>query len=140
MKRMGIAVLACALAPWAGALAFQNQNPPPPQRGEGGGQRRGMPSVEDQVKDLGEKLQLTDGQKTKVKAILEDQRTQMQNLMKDDAMSREDSMTKMRSLREAADGKIRDILNDDQKKKYDQILQERRDRMRQRQQGGDAPK
>jgi len=55
-------------------------------------------------------------------------------------MSQEDKMAKGRALRETANGKIRDLLTDDQKKKFDQMEQERRDRMKQRQQGGDTPK
>lgn len=137
MKRLAIAVLACALVPCAGAVARSLQDPPP--GGPGGGQRRGMMTVDEQVKELDEKLQLTDEQKTKIKAILEDQRKQAGAVMQDESMSREDKMAKMRNIREATDGKIRDLLNDDQKKKFDQMLQERRDRMRQRQQGGGEP-
>ena len=89
--------------------AFAQQNPPP---GEGG--QQGQP-------------------------VLEDQRTQMQALMKDDSLSQDDRRSKGRSIRESTDSKIRDVLTDDQKKKYDAWQQEMRDRMRQRQQGGDNP-
>lgn len=123
----------CLLA--VGALAQQN----PPAQGGGDDQgrpRRGMPSVDDQVKTLTEKLSLTDDQQGKVKTILEDTRSQMMKVMQDDSMSREDKMAKGRSLREAANGKIRDLLTDDQKKKFDDMQKEMQDRMRQRQQGG----
>lgn len=123
----------CLLA--VGALAQQN----PPAQGGGDDQgrpRRGMPSVDDQVKTLTEKLSLTDDQQGKVKTILEDTRSQMVKVMQDDSMSREDKMAKGRSLREAANGKIRDLLTDDQKKKFDDMQKEMQDRMRQRQQGG----
>jgi hypothetical protein len=56
--------------------------------------------------------------------------------MQDESMSREDKMAKGRSLREAANSKIRDLLNDDQKKKFDDLQKEMQER-RQRQQGGD---
>ncbi|HEY7405462.1 MAG TPA: hypothetical protein VIB39_18185 [Candidatus Angelobacter sp.] len=126
----------CLMA--VGAWAQQN---PPAQGGDDdqGRPRRGMPSVEDQVKTLADRLSLSDDQQTKVKAILEDTRSQMMKLMQDDSMSREDKMAKGRSLREAANGKIRDLLNDDQKKKFDELQKEMQDRMRQRQQsGGDS--
>jgi Spy/CpxP family protein refolding chaperone len=96
-------------------------------------------NVEDQVKQLTERLNLTDDQQGKVKAILEDGRTQMQKLRGDDSMSQEDKMSKMRSIHDATTAKIRDILTDDQKKKFDELEQERRERMKQRQQGGGEP-
>jgi len=99
-----------------------------------------MPSVDDQLKNLTEKLGLTDDQQAKVKPILEDAHSQMATLMQDESMSREDKMAKGRSLRETTNGKIRDVLTDDQKKKFDEMQKEMQDRMRQRQQGGgDAP-
>jgi hypothetical protein len=57
-------------------------------------------------------------------------------VMQDDSMSREDKMAKGRTLREAANSKVREILNDDQKKKFDDLQKEMQER-RQRQQGGD---
>jgi Spy/CpxP family protein refolding chaperone len=117
--------------------AFAQQNPPAQGGGDDQGRpRRGMPSVEDQVKNLTEKLSLTDDQQGKVKTILEDTRSQMMKVMQDDSMSREDKMAKGRSLREASNGKIRDLLTDDQKKKFDDMQKEAQERMRQRQQGG----
>ena len=95
-----------------------------------------MPSVEDQLKNLTEKLSLTDDQQAKIKPILEDSRAQMQKVMQDDSMSREDKMAKGRTLREASNSKIREVLNDDQKKKFDDMQKEMQER-RQRQQSGD---
>ena len=97
-----------------------------------------MQSVDDQLKNLTEKLSLSTDQQAKIKPILEDTRSEMMKVMQDDSMSREDKMAKGRSLREAANGKIRDLLNDDQKKKFDEMQKEMQDRMRQRQQGGDS--
>jgi Spy/CpxP family protein refolding chaperone len=59
--------------------------------------------------------------------------------MKDDSLSPDDRRAKGRSIRESTDTKIRGVLTDDQKKKYDAMQQEMRDRMRQRQQGGSNP-
>jgi protein CpxP len=119
--------------------AFAQQNPPAQGGGDDQGRpRRGMPSVDDQVKTLTEKLSLTDDQQTKVKAILEDTRSQSTKIFQDDSMSREDKMAKIRTLRETGNGKIREVLTDDQKKKFDDIQKEAQERMRQRQQGGDS--
>ena len=43
--------------------------------------------------------------------------------MQDESMSREERLGHVRAWREKADKKIREILNDDQKKKLDQLEQ-----------------
>lgn len=135
-------LLAACLSTFA-ALAQQSPLPaqvPPPQGGSGAtGPARPMPSVDEQAQMLQERLALDDGQKAKVKTILEDQRAQMQVVMKDESLSKEDHRTKMRSIHETATGKIREILNDDQKKKFDIMQQEMQDRMQQQKQGSKEP-
>jgi Spy/CpxP family protein refolding chaperone len=129
---------ACALA----VAAFAQQSAPPPQGGpgDGSGHRRGMPSVDDQLKNMTQTLNLTDDQQAKIKPILEDAHSQMQKIMQDDStLSREDRMSKMRSLHETASSKVRDVLTDEQKKKFDDMQKEMQDHMRQRRDGGDAP-
>ena len=128
------------LAVCALAVAAFAQNAPPPQGGpgDGPGHRRGMPSADDQVKNLTEQLSLTDDQQARAKTILEDTHSQMQKLRQDDSMSREDKMAKMQSLHETASGKIREILTADQQKKFDDMQKEMQDNMHQRP-GGDAP-
>lgn len=132
------------LAACLSAFAAFGQNPPPqgppPQGGSPTGPARTMPSVDDQAQMLQEKLALDDGQKAKIKTILEDQRAQMQVVMKDDSLSKEDRGAKMRSIRETATTKIREVLNDDQKKKFEVMQQEMHDRMHQQKQGGEPPK
>ncbi|HKV94060.1 MAG TPA: Spy/CpxP family protein refolding chaperone [Candidatus Angelobacter sp.] len=119
--------------------AFAQQNPPAQGGNDGQGHhRRGMPSVDDQVKHLTEQLSLTDDQQSKVKAIVQDTHDQMTKLMQDESLSREDKMTKARSLHEAATGKIRDILTDEQKKKFDDMQKEMQEHMHQRREGGDS--
>jgi Spy/CpxP family protein refolding chaperone len=131
-----IALLAaCALA----TAAFAQQNPPPPQSGPGDGQGRHRPTVDEQVKGLTERYNLTDDQQAKAKTILEDAHSQMMKVMQDESMSREDKMAKGRTLHEAAAAKIREILTDDQKKKFDDTQKEMQDRMRPNQAGGDGP-
>ena len=131
-----IALLAvCALA--TAALAQQN---PPPQGGDDQGRRRGMPSVEDQLKGLTERLGLNDDQQAKVKTILEDTRSQMGKIMQDESMSREDKMAKGRTLREAGNAKIREVLTDEQKKKFDDLQKEMQERRRPPSGGDSNPK
>jgi len=94
------------------------------------GQRgnRQPPSVDEQVKRLADRLNLSDDQQSKIKPILEDQRQQMTSLREDTSLSREDRMSKMRSIRESTTSKISAILNDDQKKQYEAMQQEMRSR------------
>jgi periplasmic protein CpxP/Spy len=123
----------------AAAFAQQNPAPPPPSGGDQPqGQRRGMPSVDDQIKMMSDRLNLTPDQQTKIKPILEDQRTQAQALRKDESLSDDDRRNKMRTLRESTNSKVRDILTEDQKKQFDEMQQQMRDRGRQ-QPGGDNP-
>src|SRR5258708_38265311 len=116
--------------------AFAQQNPPPPGPPGGG---RGPMSVDDQLKGLTDRLNLTADQQAKIKPILEDSHSQMQKIMQDDSMSQEDKRAKGRSIREATNGKIREVLTDDQKKQFDEMLERQRQRQQQQQQGGGAP-
>ncbi len=113
-------------------VALAQQQPAPPAQSEGQhGQHaaRGMPSVDDHVKMLSEKLNLTEDQQAKIKPILEDQRTQMQALMKDNSLSPDDRRDKARSIHDETHAKIRDLLTDEQKKKFDAMQTEMHEHM-----------
>src|SRR5215813_1951507 len=90
---------------------------------------RRMPSVDDQVKDLTQQLNLSDSQQAQVKTILQDQRGQMKKLMEDSSGSREENRSKMREIHEKSSARIKDLLTDEQKPKYDKLEEERRQRM-----------
>jgi hypothetical protein len=81
------------------------------------------PTIDDQVKALGVELNLTPEQQAKTKTILEDQRSQAMNIVNDSSLQREDKIQKLRTLREGTIANVRALLNDDQKKKLDQMLQ-----------------
>ncbi|PYX02558.1 MAG: hypothetical protein DMG86_06740 [Acidobacteria bacterium] len=89
-----------------------------------GGSGGGVPTVQEQLKVLTEKLDLTGDQQAKIKPILRELHGAMQKLVQDESMSREQRLGNVRACREKADKKIREILNDDQKKKLDQLEQE----------------
>jgi Spy/CpxP family protein refolding chaperone len=105
-------------------------------------QREGGPvaSVDEHLKTLSAQLNLTEEQRAAIKPILEEERQQL--LAKDDSLSREDRNTNKRRIYERAGSKIRTLLNDEQKPKFDQLEKERRDRMNSRKEnsGGDSPK
>ena len=83
-----------------------------------------MPTVQGHLKVLTEKLALTGDQQAKIKPILQELHDATQKLVQDKSMSREERLENVRAWREKADKKIRKILNDDQKKKLDQLEQE----------------
>jgi Spy/CpxP family protein refolding chaperone len=84
------------------------------------GSHSGVPTVEDHLKVLTAKLDLTDDQQAKIKPILQELHDGTQKLVQDESMSREERLAKVRPLRYQADKKLREVLNDDQKKKLDQ--------------------
>jgi Spy/CpxP family protein refolding chaperone len=96
---------------------------PKDERGQGG-RRDGVPTVEGHLKVLTEKLALTGDQQAKTKPILQELHDATQKVVQDESMSREERMGQVRTSREKADKKIREILNDEQKKKLDQLEQE----------------
>jgi len=128
-----LAISACtafAQAPDAQA----GQAGPPPGRG------RFAPDPERELKMLTERLSLTADQQTGVKAILEQQTTQMKALRAktetadasaDTPEARTARMTQMTQIREESDTKINALLDDTQKKTYAEIIARRKARMAQ---------
>jgi protein CpxP len=109
---------------------------PGPGMGRGMG-RRPMESVDDQIKHLSKKLNLTDDQQTKLKPILEDQRKQMEQIHGDSSLSREDRFSKMQALRQSSDTQIKSVLTEEQQKSFDKMRAEQQDRMKQWRRGGE---
>ncbi len=138
MKSIRAFVVCCTLLVALGAVAAQNPTnppapsgqpqaapPPSPQEQPPQGPTRPMqpPTIDDQVNALTQELNLTGEQPAKVKTMLEDQRSQAMTIVNDGSLSREDKVLKLQTLREGTIAKVRGILNDDQKKKLDQMLQ-----------------
>jgi protein CpxP len=121
------------------AFSQDDQAPPGPAQGsEMGGQgmhrgHRGMPSAEEQTQRLTKKLNLSEEQQTKVKAVLEDQHKQMEALHNDSSTAQQDKRSKMREIHENSSTQIKAILNQDQQKKYDEMEQKQHERMQQHQ-------
>ena len=138
-----VAVLALGIVgPIALPVMAQDPAPPPapqgqagPQHGHGGpGGMRG-----NQVDFLTKKLNLTSDQVTQVKAIDDDARKQFMALREDTSIAGADKRTKMMDIHKASQDKIRALLTDDQKTKYDALQAEMRDRMQNHRGGPGAP-
>ena len=138
-------VTAAGLLLSAGTVLAQDAQAPPANQESGmsgGRHHHGMPSADDQLKHLTKRLNLSDDQQTKIKPILEDQQNQMQQLRADNSTSREDRWKKMREIHENSDNQIKSVLNEDQQKKFDEMREEQRSRMKERMgahSGGEAP-
>src|SRR6266853_376259 len=102
----------------------QDQNAQPGQQQPQSGQMAAHPSIDDQVQSLAQQLNLSADQQAKVKTALEDQHTQAMNVVQDSAMSRDDKIQKIHTIREGTINKVRTALNDDQKKKFDVMVQQ----------------
>jgi len=109
--------------------AFAQQNPPAKENAENKHGGHEMGNVDEHVKELSNKLNLTADQQTKVKAILEQNHQQMETVMKDESMSKEDKHAKMKSMHDSIHTQIRDVLTDDQKPKFDAMVKDMEDHM-----------
>ena len=87
-------------------------------------QADGVPTVAGQMKLLTGRLDLTDDQRMQVKAILEKLHQASEALVRDKAISDEERMRQVGAERLKADKSMREVLNEDQKKKLDQVEQE----------------
>ena len=104
-----------------------NPSAQPPSQGQAQGS-----NIDEQVKILSSELNLTADQQDKVKNILTDQHQQAMSVVQDTAMSRDDKLNKIHSLRETTISKVRQILTAQQQPKFDEMIAN----MRQRQEGG----
>ena len=107
--------------------AIAQQNPPAKEGGEhqhDAQKSHNMPSADDLLREFSTQLNLTADQQAKIKPIIEDHLQQMQDLRKDTSLSKADSHAKAVSIHNSMHSKIRDVLNDDQKAKFDAMVKE----------------
>jgi periplasmic protein CpxP/Spy len=129
MKLMRLITLLAACLFAVAALA--QQNPPAQESGDHkhSGHMAGMGSADDHVKELTTKLNLTADQQAKVKAILEENHQKMEATMKDESLSKEERHSRMMSMHESVHTKVREVLTDDQKPKFDAMVKDMEDHM-----------
>ena len=108
---------------------------PPPERAPGDG-HRGMMDPAQQLAGMTKRYNLSVDQQNQVKPILMDQQQRMQLLRLDSSLSPGEKKAKMQSIRSDSNSKIEAILNDDQKKQFEQDHQSMQERTQQRPQGG----
>jgi Spy/CpxP family protein refolding chaperone len=72
---------------------------------------------------VAQELGLTDDQKTKFKAVLADQQTQLRSLRADSSLAPEDKRAKAKEIRAATQSKLKEILTPDQLAKWQKLTQ-----------------
>ena len=120
--------------PSAAPPATQDGGPPP--RGPHGDPAERQAHM---LQMLTKRLNLTPDQVTQVKAIQADNETQMQAIHSDTSLQPADRHAKMMDLHKAENDKMRALLNDDQKAKFDAMEAKRHDRMEKDHGGADGP-
>lgn len=91
---------------------------------------RKPPTPEEVVSRLDRQLSLSDDQKTKITPIIADRQQKMHALMTEQSISRREKRQKVKSIMQDSDNKIKAVLTDEQKQKYTEIEQQRREQMK----------
>jgi periplasmic protein CpxP/Spy len=137
-------VALCTIALGAMPMMAQDNSAAPPQQqqdqaGPQGGRHGGPGREEHQIEFLTKKLNLTPDQVTQVKAIDDNSRQQMMALRSDTTVAQADKRAKMMAIHQASQDKIRAVLTDDQKTKYDALQAEMKARRESHEGGQGAP-
>jgi protein CpxP len=111
--------------------------PPPPQGGQGMGGRNPAEMEQRRLDMMTRQLSLSPDQVTQVKAIMDSQSQQMTALRDGGGPPTGAQREQMMAIRQASNAKIRALLTDDQKTKFDAM--EARMQNRQRGGGSDTP-
>jgi Spy/CpxP family protein refolding chaperone len=91
-----------------------------------------LPTPEQVVGKMSDKLSLNADQKTKITPIIADRQAKLKALSADTSLSRPQRMRQARSILNDSDSKINAILTPEQQQKYTQMQQEMREQMRER--------
>jgi len=106
-------------------LAQQSVTTPVPSEGQTQSQTAAaLPPVEQHLKVLSDKLDLTADQQAKIRPIIERMQEEWQNVLRDTNLSDQERHDKMKSVRDKADKQTRPILDKEQKKKLDELEQQ----------------
>ncbi len=125
LPALRVALLAVCTSAFAVPMLAQDAPPPQGQRGPG---RGGPEQQQRQLDMMTSQLSLTPDQVTQIKTIQADGRAKMMAMRDDTSTSQDDKRAKMMSMHQEEQGRIRGILTDDQKPKYDAMLKQMQER------------
>ncbi|MGH9470928.1 MAG: hypothetical protein ACRD1N_11385 [Terriglobia bacterium] len=126
-------LLPSAGAAQTAATTQENGSGPAAVRENGSGRhsRRGMRMSPDrELSFLSKRLSLSQDQQSKIKPILENQHKQMMDLRNDTSLSRDQKRAKFMDLHKSTMDQIKANLNSDQVTKFEQMQQQREQRMK----------
>lgn len=83
-----------------------------------------MPSVDDHLKMLSDKLDLTAEQQEQIRPVLAHMQDEMQKVMNDQSLSREERHNQMKTIFEKANKDAAQYLSDEQKQKLEAMEKE----------------
>jgi hypothetical protein len=121
-------------APFATAQSSPSDSPQPPSQDNGMRRRGGMDPAQ-HTQELTQKLKLNSDQQSKVLSIYESAKSQMEGLRKDSSMSQEDRRSKMMEIRKNTDAQVREVLDSNQQRKWDEMQARREQHMQNGHQG-----
>lgn len=121
MNRIRVFFIAAALTLTL-SMAAQT-TPAKPASGQNGAAAHHMPTVDEHMKVLAEKLDLTADQQAKIRPEIAQMQDEMQSARNDSSLSRDQRTQRTHDAMQNADKKIRTYLNDEQKKKLDDLEQ-----------------
>ena len=110
-------------ASFAAAQDNPNNDQQPPQGM--GRDHHGPPDPAQRTRELTKQLKLSSEQQTKVQDILQSEHTQMESLHQDSSLSQQDRRSKMMDIRKTSDSGIRELLDSNQQKKWDEMQAKR---------------
>ncbi len=132
MKKTMVGFVIAGVLGVTGSLVMaQDQTPASPAQSNRSDQTQQRSHVVDpavQAQHMAKRLNLTSDQQTQVLNVLTAQQDQVKSVRSDSSLSRDDRHAKMQSIRTDSESKIRALLTDDQKQRFDQMQQQRRDR------------
>lgn len=131
-------VFLCGLSLAAGTAIAQQELPPPPSAGQQTGPPPGR-GPEQRIQRMQRELNLTPDQTEKVRSIFAADRDKFMAIRNDSSLSQEDRRDKMMKLQHEQSDKIKAVLDDSQKAKFDQMQARMRDRMQRSGPGAPPP-
>ncbi len=108
------------------------------QAGSAAQTHQGPLSPEQELGNLTRSLQLTTEQQGRLRPVLVERREQLVQIHNDRTLSREGKGAKMKALDESANQKVLAVLNQDQKAKYQAMIDQRKAALARRQAGARA--
>lgn len=120
-------------------LHAQDAPPPPRQAGRVGPGGESPEQQQRQLDLMTRELSLTSDQVSQIKVIQAEGRTRMMTLRDDTSVAGPDKRTKMMAMRETEQTRIKAVLTDPQKIKFDAMMEKMKEQREHRQEGSAPP-